>query len=148
MKKRTKNIILLLLADASIIPGCLLCKWLTETMLSTDRPCQWSYFGGKCISCGGTHFVNTLVQGKFAEAFMHNQFFFILSIVLAISFVLLHLAVLGNVEFAKQILRKIYSIPGLIIGGAGLIFFLILRNSYLFIALGKILFDSIRSLFA
>lgn len=143
MKKKIRNILLLLLADASVIPGCLLCKWLTEQMLSTTRPCAWSYFGGRCVSCGGTHFVNTLVQGKLGEAFMHNQLFFVMGIVLVLSWVLFHVAVIFQAKFAKKILKAVYSIPGLIVTGVSVVLFVILRNIPLFVRIGQMVIQLI-----
>ena len=62
------------------------------------------------------------------EAFNHNQYLFILAVFFAISFVLLNLYWLFDLRFAKAALRKMYSIPSLIIACVGVLAFLVLRN--------------------
>lgn len=119
---------LLLTADLLLIPALFLCKVLTDVMLSHVSICPWNLFGGKCVTCGGTHFVNTLLSGNIVAAYYHNQFLFVMSVLLGISYVLLHLYLLGNVRWARWILVKVYSIPGLILTSLYMMAFLVARN--------------------
>ena len=124
--------------DILLIPLCFFCQWLSTQMLKTDSVCMWTILGGKCITCGGTHFVNTLLSGKIFEAFHHNELLFIFTVILLLSWILLHLCWFGNSAFAKNILLKIYSIPGLIIAAASTMIFLLIRNIPTFINLVKL----------
>ena len=119
---------IILIADALVIPALIFCEWLSNQMLATNSTCAWTLLGGKCITCGGTHFVNTLLNGRLVEAFNHNQYLFILAIFFAISFVLLNLYWLFDLRFVKAALGKMYSIASLIIACVGVLAFLVLRN--------------------
>lgn len=123
---------LLLIGDIALIPGLLLCRLLTALMLSQETECLWLKFGGKCITCGGTHFVHCLVRGELQAAFWHNQFLFVLTVCLLLSYILLHLHWLGNVPFAGKVLRRVYSIPGLIVACAAMLGFFFARNIAVF----------------
>ncbi len=125
--------------DILFIPLCFFCQWLSTQMLKTNGVCLWTILGGKCITCGGTHFVNTLLSGKFIEAFHHNELLFIFTVILLLSWILLHLCWFGNSAFAKNILLKIYSIPGLIIAAASTMIFLLIRNIPTFINLVQLI---------
>ena len=127
MKKHYKKIIILS-CDILIIPIAILCKYLSQFMLTFNSPCFFSTLGGKCISCGGTHFVKDLLSGNFIDAFFDNQFFFICVVYLAISLVLLNLFLLFDLKFAKRALRIMYSIPSLICFLASIFIFLFVRN--------------------
>ena len=131
MKFRTIRKYILLAGDVLLIPGLIFCEWLTDRMLSVSSVCMWTYFGGKCITCGGTHFVNTLLNGRIMEAFCHNEF-------------LLNLYWVFGVEFAKKILKKIYNIPVLIITVSVMLLFLFVRNIPAFINITKLLIDAIQ----
>lgn len=135
---KNKNRILLA-ADVLLIPGAFFFQWLSGQMLARPSDCPWNYFGGKCVTCGGTHFVNTLLKGQLAEAFHHNQFLFICTVVLALSYILLHLWWLGGSSLAKKALRIVYSIPGLILFCVSMIAFLLIRNLPVFVMLMNIL---------
>lgn len=126
---------IILVADALVIPALFFCEWLSDQMLATTSTCAWTLLGAKCITCGGTHFVNTLLNGQFVEAFNHNQYLFLLAIFFAVSFVLLNLYWLFDLRFAKAALKKMYNIPVLIIACVGVLAFLVLRNIPLWIHL-------------
>lgn len=134
----------LLLADVSLIPGLLLCRWLADLLLTkTNSVCSWTQLGGKCITCGGTHFVQSLLHFRIGEAFAHNEFLFVLSAFLLLSYVLLHLCVLWKVKFAEAVLKKVYSIPGLILGLALMLGFFLVRNIPVFLKMLEIIKDRI-----
>ncbi|MBR6514088.1 MAG: DUF2752 domain-containing protein [Clostridia bacterium] len=133
MKKFFKLKWIIIIADIVIIPGILLCKWLTDVMLSTDTTCVMVTLGGQCVTCGGTHFVNTFASGKFIEAFDHNQFLFLLTIFFAVTLLFLNLYLLFGLKFAKKVLLFMYNIPSLIIWLSVMLVFFILRNIPVFI---------------
>ena len=139
MKFRTIRKYLLLAADVLLVPGLIFCEWLSDRMLATSGTCIWTLLGGKCVTCGGTHFVNTLLNGQIVEAFHHNEFLFVITLVLAISLVLLNLYWVFSVQFAKKILLKIYNIPVLIVTVSIMILFLLVRNIPAFINIAKLL---------
>lgn len=116
------------LCDILLVPVMVFFEWLSDRMLADYSVCPWKVFGGKCVACGGTHFVNALLNFKIGEAFGHNQFFFVLAVFFALSFVLWNLNVLCGLQFAKKFLQKMYTIPMLIVGGASMILFALLRN--------------------
>lgn len=142
MSKQQKRNYLLLAADVLLIPGLFLCRWLAGFMLTWDTQCQWVRLGGKCVTCGGTHFVKALLNGQFAEAFQHNQFLFLLTVFLAVSFVLLNLYWLFDVKFAKVILSRVYRFPTLIIMLSLMVGFFLARNIPVFIRVAEILLSS------
>jgi hypothetical protein len=126
---------LLIAADILLIPGLIFCEWLSDRMLATTSTCMWTLLGGKCITCGGTHFVNSLLNFRIAEAFRHNEFLFVLTALLLVVFVLLNLSWLFRVKFATAALKKIFTIPSLIIVMAFLLLFLLIRNIPTFYAI-------------
>lgn len=129
MKKTfKKKIILLLSIDILLIPALFLCEWISEQMLALPGACIWTTFGGKCITCGGTHFVNSLLNGQLIQAYHYNELLFIFAVIFLISYILLHIWWIGKSILAKRILSIIYSIPGVIILCLSLFLFLIIRN--------------------
>ena len=131
MKKHFEKIMIVVL-DLSVFPLILLCRYLSQFMLSVDTTCFFTLFGGKCISCGATHFVRNLTSGRIVDAFFDNQFYFICALYLALSLIVLNL-LLFDLKIAKKILSAMYSIPSLICFLSGMIAFFILRNVFLFV---------------
>ena len=130
----------LLLADALILPGLLFCRWLANFLLTeTDTTCLWLRLGGRCITCGGTHFVRSLLNFRIGEAFAYNEFLFVLTVLFLVSYILLHLMVFWKVKFAKVILKKVYSIPGLIVGVVFALGFFLVRNIPVFLRIAQLL---------
>ena len=125
---KTYKLPLLLAADGLLILGCILGRWLSGRMLESDTVCLFLLLGGKCLTCGGTHFVQSFLSGQLVDAWHHNEFLFINTAYLAISLVPLHLWVLFGIRWAKKILRWMYSIPTLILFLVGMLLFIILRN--------------------
>lgn len=143
MSVSKKKKYLILIADILFIPALILCEHLTDFMLSRSNPCPWTLLGGKCVSCGGTHFVNSLLNGRIAEAFEHNQFLFLITLVLAVSFVLLNLYWLFNMRFPKAVLSKIYTIPMLIVTLSLMLVFFFIRNIPVFIRIAELIFSAL-----
>ncbi len=147
MKKLFKSKKFLVLSmDVLLVPFLLLCKWLSTLMLTTSSECLLLRFGGKCVACGGTHFVKALLSGQIIEAFHHNAFLFILTIVLVVSFVLLNLYWLFGLKFAGKVLSKIYCVRGLIIATAALTVFFIIRVAPIFIRLITLIIQLLSSM--
>lgn len=135
---------ILLAADVLLIPGLIFCEWLSDRMLATTSTCMWTLLGGKCITCGGTHFVNSLLNFRIAEAFHHNEFLFVLTVLLIAVFILLNLSGLFRVKFATAALKKIFTIPTLIIVMAFLLLFLLIRNIPPILLIIRFFFDYIQ----
>jgi len=110
-------------------------------MLAGDGECPWLLLGGKCITCGGTHFVNALTGGRIAEAFGHNPFLFLLTVFFAVSWVLLHLHWLWEKPVAKCALQGMYSYRVLLVWIFGMVAFFFLRNLELFAKVAAIIFQ-------
>lgn len=136
--------IAMIAGDLLIVPGVILCQWLSAWMLSTESVCTWVKFGGKCITCGGTHFVYSLSRGDIIEAFGHNQFLFALAVYFAVSLVFLNLFLLFDLRFAQKALRNMYSVPAVLLIVWGMLMFLFFRNIPLLIriihVIGNLLF--------
>lgn len=117
-----------LLWDMSILPGMLLCGWITDRMLTTDKPCSWNQFGGQCITCGGTHFVNDLCHFRIGAAMQDNLFLFALTVYLLLSVIFFNLWKIFDLRWFKKALQRMYNIPVLIAWLVMMMLFLILRN--------------------
>lgn len=128
MKKVFNKKSLIIITDILIIPILIICEKITEYMLMIDKECPWTVFGGKCVTCGGTHFVNYILNGRFVEAIEYNLFLFVMLIVLVASFILINLYWIFNVDFARKILCKIYSMPSLIVAVIFMLIFFFIRN--------------------
>lgn len=140
MKKTLKIIlrVFIILFDVALVPFLILCRWLSGQMLQTESECLLLQFNGKCLSCGGTHFVNDLLSGRIFDAFMDNHLFFICVIYLLITLVLLNLWSLFNLKFAKKMLKCMYNIPALLAFVTFVILFLVLRNIPMIIYFGEL----------
>lgn len=129
MKKNVKlKIWLLIAADILIIPACFFFRWLSSRMLAQPGDCMWTLMGLQCVTCGGTRLVNSLLNGHIIQAFAFNPFVFLSGVCLFLSYILLHLWWIWKIPLSGKILKKVYSIPGLIIYGICIFCFLIVRN--------------------
>lgn len=133
MKKLLNKKNFVILGDILLIPFLFFCQRLSAFMLSNHSECKWALLGGKCVTCGGTHFVNALLSGRLSEAFFSNPFLFLLTVFLLFSLLLLNLDQLLGVKFAKKILSKLYTIPMLILWLSAMLIFLLARNAPVFI---------------
>jgi len=131
--KRQK--LILLICHLPALPGAWLLRWLSGQMLQTNTVCSWLRVGAKCPTCGGTHFVNALLRGDLAAAIEHNAFLFLLTVFIALSVILLDLAVWFELPFAKKALRRLYTNSTLIVFCVLLILFLLLRNWHIWLLL-------------
>lgn len=137
MKKTIDKKYYLIAGDVLVIPALFLIERLSRLMLSTSSECGMLRLGGKCITCGGTHFVNTFLNFKFIEAFQHNEFLFVLSVFLGVCFILWNLDWLFGIGWAKKLLKKFISIPSLIIWCALMLAFFFARNIPLFTRIAR-----------
>lgn len=129
-----KNIwkLLIIAADLLLIPGMFFCHWLSDRMLAVPSVCEWMVLGGKCITCGGTHFVNSITVLRIGEAFHHNEYLFLLTVYFGIAFILLNLWQLCGLQFPKKVLRHMFGIPAVVILAVLLLIFLFARNTTMF----------------
>ena len=141
--KKYKWPLLLLAADVLVVIGCIVGRWLSERMLESDTVCLFLLLGGKCLTCGGTHFVRSLLTGQIVEAFHHNEFLFITTAYLALSLLLAHPAVLLKAKWAQKLLRWMYSIPSLILFLTGMTVFAVVRNLPLIVRVVEFLADRV-----
>ena len=129
MKKFPKiKIWLLIAADLLIIPFCVLCKHISEHMLQQSGVCIWTLLGIQCVTCGGTRLVNALLNGHILQALKFNSLIFLTILCLFVSYILLHLWWIKNISIAGKILKKVYSIRGLLLYCLCIVLFFILRN--------------------
>ena len=127
LKKHYKKLLILPL-DALIFPAFVFFNWLSGVLLETERICPWVKLGGRCMTCGGTHFVNDITSLKIAQAFEDNQFLFVIGVFFLVTLVLLNLYCLFDIKIAAFILRRMYSLVTVAIYCLLAIWFILLRN--------------------
>ena len=101
-KAHYKKIIILGI-DVLCVIAAVLARPMSEWMLTSDSACAWTLWGGQCLTCGGTHFVNDLTSFRIIAAFMDNQFLFILTLYFLVTMVMLNLMMLFDLAFAKKV---------------------------------------------
>lgn len=126
-KKQYKRIIILG-ADLLCLVLALVCRPLSAQMLSNETTCWYSTWGGQCLTCGATHFVNDLLSFRIGQAFLDHQLLFVLTVFFLITLVMLNLWLLFDLAFAKKMLKWMYHIPTLVLFVLGVIVFMIRRN--------------------
>lgn len=131
--------LLIIIMDVLLIPAGIICEKLTDNMLAVDDPCMWTLAGGKCATCGGTHFVNSLMNGHIIEAFHHNEYLFLLTVYLLVTIVLANIAVLAEKKMPAKILSHMYNVPAILTLCVLLLLFLILRNIPLWIRIAEVI---------
>ena len=119
----------MLAGDLGCLVGVLICKPLSVSLLqNAGNVCIWNAMGFRCLTCGGTHFVNDLLSGRVGAAFADNQLLFFVAVYLLLSLTVLNLYFLFDLAFAKTMLRWLYNIFTLIAWGVGVVVFLLARN--------------------
>ena len=126
LTKRTALLVALL--DAAILPGIALGRVVTALMMQFGSDCAWTKFGLLCGTCGGTRCVIRLLHGDFVEAFFFNEWVFLWILFLVLTVALLNMAFLMRLRFAKTVLKKMYSLPTLIVFLGSLVVFTVVRN--------------------
>lgn len=126
IKKHKK--ILTILLDVLLIAGLVASRFLTDYLVTTDEPCDWTLVGAQCGTCGGTRCVNHLLNGDIIGAFQLNPLVFSAIAYVLFSMVLLHIFVFGEKKWAGNWLEKMYSLKAFFIGLGVYFLFIILRN--------------------
>ena len=129
-----------LTVDVLLIPLVFFFKWLSGVMLSRPNECPMVTLGGKCVTCGGTHFVQSILSFRIYDALCYNPFLFALSLFLLVSFALLNVYLLFGALNVKKLLLKLYSIPSLIIWLSAMFIFFLVRNVPLFVKIFNLIF--------
>lgn len=119
---------LVITLDVMLLPLCLMTKWLSDVMLLTNVPCEWTKLGLRCGTCGGTHCVNAFMSGRIGEAFSWNPFVFVGICYGLLSVVIFNIIAFGKQEAAKKVLGKMYSLTTFFVAIGAFISFTILRN--------------------
>lgn len=125
---RAKQIVLTL--DILAFPAIWALKWLSAIMLTTHIPCEWTKWGFRCGTCGGTHCVNAFASGNLATAFSYNPFVFASLWYGIVSILLLNAAVLCRAQWAKKALHKMYSLTMFFVAIGLYVLFIVLRNVF------------------
>lgn len=118
--------------DLLILPGIWLGRIVVELMFRQGKPCLWTYFGAQCATCGGTHCIQSFLNGQFTDAFRWNPLVFCWILIGIITLVLLNAMVLLRQRWAEKILRAVYSMPGFFTLVGSYLLFAFLRNVPLF----------------
>lgn len=141
--KTFKNIlrVFVIIVDVLLVPAAILCRWLSEQMLETDSSCLLLQFNGKCLSCGGTHFVRDLLSGRIFDAFLDNHFFFYVTLYLFVTLILANLYLLFNLKFSLKVLKCMYNIPALLVTIFLMLLFLFARNIPMIIYFVQLAFE-------
>ncbi len=116
------------MGDILILPAIIFFERLSDYMLAINGQCLFKIVGGECVTCGGTHFVNAILNGKIIEAFNYNQFLFAVAVTAVTVWVLLHLVCFFSINWAKKALKKIFSLKSLLFWSLYVFAFLFLRN--------------------
>lgn len=122
-----------LVLDAMILPG--LCKQLIDVMFGIGNTCKWAMVGAMCPTCGGTHCVQSFLNGDFRMAFAYNQMVFGWILYGIFTVLLLNGCFLLHSKWAGRCLRKMYSLTAFLIGVGIYLGYTLLRNIPLLIEL-------------
>lgn len=114
--------------DFMVIPGIVICKWLLRTMLAEGKPCRWTLVGAKCATCGGTHCVQSFLQGHFWDSFIWNPMVFCWILYGIVTGVLLNLCFVCNQRWAKSALKGMYSLTAFFVALGVYLLFTLIRN--------------------
>ncbi len=127
MKKNAKPVSAAAI-DILLVPALVFCERLSGFMIAQNSVCEWTRYGILCGTCGGTRMVNSILHGEFIKAFNLNQFLFLCTIYLAVSLIVLNLAWVFNVGFAKKMIRKMYNLAAVITVLVLFVLFIAIRN--------------------
>ena len=121
---------LVIALDVILLPLCFMTKWLSDMMLLTNIPCEWTKFGLRCGTCGGTHCVNAFMAGRLGEALAWNPIVFTGICYGLLSIVILNIIAFSRQETAKKVLGKMYSLTMFFVAIGAFVSFTILRNVF------------------
>lgn len=119
---------LTILLDVLLIIIVVGSRFLTDYLVTTNEPCDWTLVGAQCGTCGGTRCVNHLLNGDIVGAFQLNPLVFSFIVYVLFSVVLLHIFVFGEKKWAGKWLTHMYSLKAFFIALGVYFLFIILRN--------------------
>ena len=126
ISKHKKKLTLLL--DVLLILILVGSRFLTDYLVTTNEPCDWTLVGAQCGTCGGTRCINHLLNGDIIGAFQLNPYIFLALIYLLVGLILLHIFVFGGKQWAWSVLEKMFSLQAFFVALGLYFLFLILRN--------------------
>lgn len=126
--KNNARLIAAAFMDILAVPFLILCERLSAFMIAQNSVCQWTLIGINCGTCGGTRMVNAILHGDFVKAFNLNQFLFLCTVYLAIGFIVMNLAWVFKVGFAKKLLKMMFGLKALLISIGLFVAFIVVRN--------------------
>ena len=126
LANHTKTAVIVL--DVIVISSVPLFKWLLGCMLAVDRPCSWTILGAKCATCGGTHCIQSFLQGAIWESFCYNPMVFCWILYAMATGLLLIFSVIFRQKWAFFALKKMYTMTVFYVTIAVYILFGVLRN--------------------
>jgi len=116
------------LMDLLILPGMLAAKLLLKLMFRQGKPCLWTFFGAKCATCGGTHCVQSFLEGRFLEALEWNPLVFCWILFAIATVLLLNVRVLLRRRWAGKALRVMWSMEAFFVAVGSYLHFTFWRN--------------------
>lgn len=114
--------------DAAIIPGIYLCRWVLQEMLDRGEPCKWTLVGAKCATCGGTHCVQSFLQGDLAASFAWNPMVFCWILYAIATGILHNLRFVFHLSWAERVLKGMYSLTAFFVGLGVFLLYTLVRN--------------------
>ncbi|MBQ7328899.1 MAG: DUF2752 domain-containing protein [Oscillospiraceae bacterium] len=115
--------------DAAVVPGIYVCRWLLQKMLDRGEPCKWTFVGAKCATCGGTHCVQSFLQGDLAASFVWNPMVFCWILYAIATGVLLNLRYVFHLRWAEHVLKGMYSLRVFYVGLGVFLLYTLVRNA-------------------
>ena len=117
---------LTLLLDVLLILILVGSRFLTDYLVTTNEPCDWTLVGAQCGTCGGTRCINHLLNGDIIGAFQLNPYIFL---------ALIYLSDrkrwnerVGGKQWAWSVLERMFSLQAFFVALGLYFLFLILRN--------------------
>ena len=95
--------------------------------------CNYMKLGILCPSCGGTRCVKNLAKGRIFDAFMYNQYIFLMITYFVVIVILFNLDYVFNLEFAAKLRKKITDYKVIIMMSIGWAIFGIIRCILFFV---------------
>ncbi len=114
--------------DVAVIPGYFFCCWLLQVMLDGGKPCKWTQVGAKCATCGGTHCVQSFLQGDILESFFWNPMVFCWILYAIATWILLNLRFLFRMPRVGALLKGMYSLQAFFVALGVFLTYTLLRN--------------------
>lgn len=114
--------------DLMILPGLWLGRVAVELLFRQGKPCPWTLFGAKCATCGGTHCIQSFLEGRFLEALRWNPLVFCWILFAIATVVLLNCLVLLKRRWAGKALGVMWSMEAFFVAVGSYLHFAFWRN--------------------